>query len=83
MCALWRPNPRLRAISKSTARTAVSWSTTHATRNLRPAPRPIIVASLAVEHLAQLGLGSVKNLLLCLRQVLAGTVAIKEQHRQS
>lgn len=36
---------------------------------------------LAAERLAQLDLRSIKDALLCLRQVLAGAVAIKDQHR--
>src|SRR5262249_30914003 len=42
-------------------------------------PTPIVVASLASERLAQLGLRSVKDVFLCLRQVPAGAVAIKDQ----
>src|SRR5215470_18023844 len=46
---------------------------------------PIVVAArlLAAKHPAQLGLCSIKNAFLRLRQVLASAVAIKDQHRQS
>src|SRR5215831_4460240 len=46
---------------------------------------PIVVAArlLAAKHLAQLGLCSIKNAFLRVRQVLACAVAIKDQHRQS